>query len=138
MNQFSRFKNTSSMWFSRPFYSSEGGYKLQLGIDANGAGDKLAVEVAVHLMDGEHDEQLKWPFNANITIQLLNWTRDSDHIEKTIHHHQAPLEYRTRVMEGGEARSDYLQFISHFALMYSDYISEDNLCFKIISVDIIE
>ena len=54
----------------------------------------------VHLMKGEHDDKLSFPFNANITVQLLNWVSDSHHREMTIHHHTAPLYCRVRVTEG--------------------------------------
>ncbi len=37
---------------------------------------------------------------VNITIQLLNWSSDNHHDQKTIHHYRAPLEYCQRVIEG--------------------------------------
>ena len=90
------------MWDSTPFYTSERGYKLQLDVNANGSGSGKGTHLSVFvvLMKGEYDEELKWPFNANITIQLLNWSDDSNHIQDTIPHHKAPVEYRTRVIEG--------------------------------------
>ena len=58
-------------------------------VDPNGFGrDKgTHLSVSIHLMRGEFDDHLKWPFCDNITIQLLNWEEDKDHIVKVIHFH---------------------------------------------------
>ena len=147
MYQYSLFKNNNSDWVSTPFYTSERGYKLLLGVDANGwggSGKGTHLSVFVYLMKGEYDEELKWPFNANITIQLLNWSDDSNHIQYTIPHHEVPVEYRTRVIEGVRAAGGmgYDQFVSHSVLNNDNsdinYINEDKLCFEIISIDIVD
>ena len=41
---------------------------------ANGLGKGAGthVSVAVHLMRGEYDSRLVWPFRGDITIQLVN------------------------------------------------------------------
>ena len=145
MYEFSRWKKNDSPWYSKPFYSSERGYKLQLVVYANGWGSGRGTHVSVYvrLMNGEYDEQLQWPFNATITVQLLNWSCDSNHIEWFIDHYQSPIEARTRVIEGETAPGGMGgRFISHSAL-YTDnsdikYINEDKLCFRITSIDIID
>ena len=59
-----------------------------------------------------------WPFNAKITVQLLNWLGDNNHKEKTIPHYMAPFEYSNRVTEGNRALGGvgYDQFIPHSVL----------------------
>ena len=42
------------------------------------------MSVFVHLMRGEYDSMLKWPFRGDITIQLVNHNNDQDHNEKTV------------------------------------------------------
>ena len=42
----------------------------------NGAHD---VSVNAFLMKGEHDDQLQWPFEGNLIIELLNWREDQGH-----------------------------------------------------------
>ena len=63
-----------SRWFSTPFYTHPRGYKMCLCVYANGTGDGRGTHVSVfaHLMKGEFDDHLKWPFLGNVTIQLLN------------------------------------------------------------------
>ena len=145
LTRYSEYKRTNSKWYSLAFYSSANGYKLQLCVYANGCGPGKGTHLSlfVYLLKGEHDDQLQWPINANITVQLLNWSKDNSHKERTIPYNIAPLEYRTRVTvrdraPGGQG---YKQFISHSVLesVSSDtrYINDDSVCFRIINVEII-
>ena len=140
MYNFSEHKRVGDTWWSAPFYTGPDGYKLKLLVFANGysTGTGTHVSVSVGLMKGENDESLKWPFNSEITLQLLNWREDKGHVEKTINHYMGAIEYRTRVTQGdiapgGRGEPD---FISHSDLEYnanynSEYINNDKLCFVI-------
>ena len=81
MTDFEKHKKAANEWFSPPFYSHIGGYKMCLGVVANGDGNGKATHVSVYfyLLRGEHDDQLKWPFRGDITIQLLNQSRGEGH-----------------------------------------------------------
>ena len=100
------------------------------------------VSVYVCLIEGEYDEQLKWPLNANITLQLLNWSQDSNHIQHTITDYKAQLDDRTIIHATDIAPDSWgkEQFISHSAISNNDnsdirYIDNDMLCFNI-TIDI--
>ena len=43
-----------------------------------GSGAGTHVAVLVHLMRGEYDSRLVWPFRGDITIQLVNYSNDQD------------------------------------------------------------
>ena len=143
LTRYSEYKKTNSAWYSLPFYSRDKGYKLVLRVGAYGddSGKGTHLSIYVYLLKGEYDDQLQWPFNANITVQLLNWSGDNSHEKKTIPHHTAPLEYRTRVTGRDRAPGGmgYDQFISHSVLesVSSDtrYINEDSVCFRIFNVE---
>ena len=117
-----------------------------LRVDANGdgSGEGTHLSLFVYLLKGEYDEQLQWPFNANITVQLLNWYRDNSHREETIFHHRASLKCRTRVKEGDGALRGIgsIKFISHSVLesVASDvqFVTDNKICFMIIEVNIID
>ena len=116
---------------------------LWANANGDGSGRGTHLSLYVFLLKGEYDDQLQWPFNANITVQLLNWSGDNSHEEKTINHHTAPLEYRTRVTEGVKAPGGLgNDFISHSVLesVTSDvqFITDNKICFKIIEVNIID
>ena len=84
MTQFSTHKENDDVWFSPPFYTGPGGYTMCIGVIANGRGSGAGthVSVSVHLMRGEYDSRLVWPFRGNITIQLVNHNGNINH---TVH-----------------------------------------------------
>ena len=143
MYNFSEHKRVADQWYSQPFYTGPSGYKLELRVYPNGYsyGTGTHVGVGLVLMKGDNDESLKWPFNSKITLQLLNWREDKGHVEKTIDHYNAPLEYRTRVMQEEKAPGGwgYGQFISHGDLHNNitnntEFINNDVLCFVVSKV----
>ena len=83
MTDYSKHKRDGDVWYSPPFYTGPGGYKMCLRVYANGYGDGVGthVSVFVNLMRGEHDDKLTWLFRGDITIQLMNQKRDQDHVE---------------------------------------------------------
>ena len=142
---YTAYKKTNRQWWSLPFYSRDKGYKLVLNVNANGDGSGKGTHLSlyVYLLKGDHDDQLQWPFNANITVQILNWSGDNSHREKTISHHRAPLKYRTRVTEGDIAPGGMgYNFISHSVLesITNDvkFITDNKICFRIVEVSIID
>ena len=73
MTGYSQYKRDGNHWYSPPFYSELGGYKMCLKVYTRVLYSfYYYVSVFVHLMRGEHDDKLKWPFQGDITIQLLN------------------------------------------------------------------
>ena len=74
MSSYFKHKASRDEWFSPPFYSRPGGYKLCLKVNTNGDRDGTGshVSVYVYLMRGENDDRLVWPFQATLKIQLVN------------------------------------------------------------------
>ena len=50
-----------------------------------GSGKGTHLSIYTHLMKGQFDDHLKWPFRGEITIQIVNQDGDHDHVEETIH-----------------------------------------------------
>ena len=84
MPEFSRRKQSNNTFYSPPFYTHQGGYKLCLNIDANSSSTGKGTHISVHvqLMAGDNDDQLQWPFTGDIVIELLNWREDSGHYQQ--------------------------------------------------------
>ena len=140
MYNYSEHKRVGDTWVSTPFYTGPDGYKLKLLVYANGysTGTGTHVGVSVRLMKGENDKSLKWPFNSEITLHLLNWREEKEHVEKTINHYMGEIKYRSRVTQGDIATIGLgiPHFISHSDLEYNanyntEYINNDKLCFVI-------
>ena len=103
-----------------------------------GKGASTHVSVAVHLMRGEYDSRLVWPFRGDITIQLVNYNNDQDHYEQTVYfNYYASSRVSGRVTSGERAEYglDKQQFISHTKVKTStntcQYIINNCLKFRI-------
>ncbi len=71
MTNFTAYNESGDRWFSEPFYTHLHGYKVCLEVRAGqGSGDY--VSVGIRLRHSEFDDNLDWPFNGNVTIQLLD------------------------------------------------------------------
>ena len=75
VKNFNQLKKEDAEYYSDPFYTSRGGYKLTLNVypNGNGPGKGSHVSVFIRLMKGENNQNLPFPFNGIFTIQLLNW-----------------------------------------------------------------
>ena len=146
MPQFSQHKKDEDRWFSQPFYSAPGGYKLCLRVDADGVRDGKGkyISVVVYLMKGENDHQLKWPFEHDVTYGILNWKRDENHVITTIRFTDAAVlaTSKARVTSAEKAATGYghLKLLTH-VLLYSSqdehvqYLNEDCLCLQVLKVE---
>ena len=87
MTNFEEHKTADNCWFSPPFYSHIGGYKMCLKVLANGVHDAKGTHISmfVCLLRGEHDDHLKWPFCGTITWVLLNQRKNTRHWGGIIH-----------------------------------------------------
>ena len=113
-------KRSRDEWYSSPFYSHPGGYKLCLKVDAYGrsSGTGTHLSVLIKLMKGEHDSYLEWPFRGSITLQLVNYNSDQCHHEMTVLFDDSAVadgRVAKRVTVGERARygCGYGQFLSH-------------------------
>ena len=117
MDHFEKHKNDGTRWYSPPFNTHVGGYKMCLKVDANGwgSGKGTHVSLAVNLMKGEFDSHLQWPFKGEITVELVNQKEGGENLIRK------PLEladydkcYKNfqRVTEGERASGGW-GFIAH-------------------------
>ena len=143
MRGFISWKMRGLSWISPSFYSTIGGYKMCLRVDANGAGSgaDTHVTVGVPLMRGEYDDNLVWPFRGDVTFHLVNRKVDEGHVERTIQFNDSTYYVAGRVMEGEQALRGpcRFQFISHSALGYgrnTEFLDKDALEFRVTSVKV--
>ena len=55
--------------------------RLCLRVYSNGGDDFKGTHISIFvcLMRGDHDNNLKWPFEGDIIIELLNWNENGHH-----------------------------------------------------------
>ena len=75
--------------YSPALYTSLFGYKLCLRINLNGVDSGVGKHLAlfVHMMQGDYDTTLKWPFTGKITLSILDQSdasESSHHITETL------------------------------------------------------
>ena len=83
MKKFTEYRDSGEYWYSRPFYSWPGGYKLCLKVKANGEGGKY-VSVGVSELEGEYDGLLSWPPQCTVRVSILNLLIDRNHVSHHI------------------------------------------------------
>ena len=81
VTDFAHHKASDDLVYSPPFYTSPGGYKMCIRMDANGDGDGEGTHISVFacLMRGENDDHVPWPFTGTVTFKLLNQLEDENH-----------------------------------------------------------
>ena len=145
MTHFEKHKKGGDRWFSYPFYTSPAGYKMCLSVVANGVGSGKGthVTVSLHLMQGEFDDDLKWPFRGDITVQLLNQLEDKEHHERTIQFtNNFPNHISGRVTKRNRAkRWSFNEFILYRELSFNcthhyQYLKYDSLQFRVSKVEL--
>ena len=134
MTDFDTHKVEEDQWFSEPFYTHPGGYKMCLSVFANGVGKGKDTDVSVfaNLMCGEYDDYLNWPFRGKVVVQL---TVDDEEYEETLRFHsRSPARACNRVTVG--ERHEFGQGCSEF-ISIDDVTEADAecLCFKVVSVE---
>ena len=137
VDRFEERKEEENEYYSLPFYSHPGGYKMCLSVDANGRGSGKGTHVSVyiHLMKGEFDNLLKWPFHGDITIKVKKGTSEK-HSKSVL-----TLDEKDDVCCTGkpkhEMNSDsvgYPKYISHSSLYSGGYLRNNSLVFCVSDV----
>ena len=133
MHNFQQHKKEDDIWFSPPVYTHSQGYKLCLAVYANGDGPGKGshTSVYVHLMKGEFDDALVWPFRGVIKYQLLDQSGGEDHrVGNSTYHEHRSEKSCGRVMYALRAQGVGMgKFVSHDSL--KKYLSNDCLSFRI-------
>ena len=131
MSDYSSYESGSlgGYWESEPFYSSrQPSYKLCLSV---GVSRYKKLSVFVRLMCGDCDDRLDWPFNADITIQLINHGRGWNWEKKIMFRNGHRVFKRGKA---GEAKGE-----SNFCRLHekSLFVRDNMLWFKVVSVKLV-
>ena len=126
-------------WNSTSFYTSPGGYKMTLNVFVNGHnGEGSHVSCYTQLLEGHYDNMLEWPFQGEVTLELLNQLEDKNHKSCTLKYDEStPVECKRRVLDGSKSkRFGHNKFISHSELGHNPitnccYLKDDCLYFRV-------
>ena len=149
VNNFDKLKSDETQWYSRPFNTHVGGYKMCLCIYANGngSGEGTHISVFVYMMRGDFDSHLQWPFKGKITVQLVNQKEGGEHYEMN------PVTMTSQTADGyndvfhrcvdcdiSDEGWGLQEFVSHADLYKpeegKEYLKNDTLKFRVTKVDV--
>ena len=132
-------KTNDVSWYSPYFYSHRGGYKLRLVVFANGcsSGEGTHLGCFINLMPRKYDDTLEWPFQGEVTVQLLNQLEDRNHYKSTIpFNDETPHEHKDRKRKEDTNGWGQSQFIPHTDIglnssTNTQYLMNDTLYFRV-------
>ena len=141
MTNFEQHKKENSPWYSPPFYTHPHGYKMGLSVYPNGQGDAVGTHasVFVHLLRGEFDEHLKWPFQGNITITMMDQDEDRRHFTRMVSFtDQIPLIHRQKVTQSCHGMNQGFGVPSFLPLinLVPHYLKNDSLKLRILRIEL--
>ena len=132
MANFQQLKEEKTDFYSPPFYTSPGAYKICARVIPITGGTHVGV--AIHLMLGENDNILTWPFQtAKIKIELLNQLTNGNHHTHTILFNPDKVSATCQRVVGRERSprgNGTCKFISHKSLN-GRYLVNDTLFFRV-------
>ena len=142
MPDFEKHRAAADEWFSEPFYTHPGGYRMCLCVKANFHSlfmDRF-VSVSAYLMHGVCDDLLKWPLLCDLTVQLLDQKDDKQHHGQTLDFGSRDGDNALRVTEGERAKGGCgnENFISHsdFYRHRDTYLKDGCIRFRITKVQL--
>ena len=98
--------------------------------NGNGDGKQSYVSVSVKILNGKHDNTLKWPFIGNYFFELLNQLEDKSHHTKTLN-----IKSGDKAIVGSISSLGCDKFISRSKLSHNSYnthyLKDDTLYFRV-------
>ena len=138
MQDFEEKRMNNERWCSPVLLTQKNGYHFRLKIDVNGWSSGDAIAVVVSLVKGDNDDELSWPFEGVITVQVLNQISNSSHSKvKHFVFCDGGLECQQVIDETLPEFGCWCdRFISHRSLEYSpsrhcQYLKDDCLFFLV-------
>ena len=126
LTEFENQKKQNDVWYSPAFYTHPRGYRMRLRVDSNGYGDGKGTHVSIFLcmMGGAYDASLKWPFQGNVIIQIVNQAKNDSYYQRSIQFTDRTDSNTGRVTHRERwAGQGFSQFISHSSLDSDAYRS---------------
>ena len=130
-------KEDGAMFYSAPFHTSPGGYKMCVRVHPKGYGTSKGKHVSIFLniLKGPYDDKLPWPCLGTVTFCLLNQSADNNH-------HRKKLLLNTTCNARVGSAWGYPMFLSHTKVSNDQdknirYLMKDTLYFRVtVEVDL--
>ena len=145
VTDFSKHRHNDDIDYSSSFLTHHHGYTMCLGVSANGfdSTKRTHLEMGLQIAKGEYDDELPWPFQGKVTVELINWKNNHSHVSYTLDFNKAPVAgCSERVLIDIIAPNAFCtdEFISHQTLISpsspdTQYIQDDCIRFRVVNVE---
>ncbi|KAK2569287.1 TNF receptor-associated factor 6 [Acropora cervicornis] len=121
---------------SPAFYTSLYGYKLCLRINLNGVDSGVGRYIAlfVHMMQGDYDSILEWPFTGRITLTILDQSEGTEfrqHISETLIAKPSLLAFQRPTAPRNYKGYGYVEFAPIEHIRDPQYIKNNTLLVRV-------
>ena len=132
-------KSEDQTFYSPSFYTSPQGYHMKMRVDPNGCGASKGTHISVYakVLDGKYDDDITWPFQGKVTLDLLNQLENTNHYTRNILSGGPGNEdkYNKHMRPGGTGLGTRT-FIPHSQLgrnpaKNTQYLKDDTLYFRV-------
>ena len=127
---------TTTAIHSPPFHTSLYGHKMCMRINLNGVDSGVGKHIAlfVHMMQGDYDEILEWPFTGRITLSILDQSENVEyrrHIMETLIAKPNLLAFQRPTAPRNYKGYGYVEFAPIDALLEGQYVKNNVLLVRI-------
>ncbi|CAH3106873.1 unnamed protein product [Pocillopora meandrina] len=121
---------------SPSFYTSVYGYKLYMRINLNGVDSGVGKHVAlfVHMMQGDYDSILEWPFTGRIALSILDQSDGAEyrhHISETLVAKPNLLAFQRPTAPRNYKGYGYVEFAPIEAIREPQYVRNNTMLVRI-------
>ena len=135
VDRFSFKKNQHQCHHSPAFYLRN--YRMQITVFPFGRYGSKGSHVAIyaHILRGEYDNQLKWPFRGRLTVHLISQKHSySNHVRHIVYDDSVSYKYSGRCLDSSPSLDYGIdQFLPFSSVQH--YISNDTLTFELPHVE---
>ena len=147
LNNIEHYMENNFCWYSDPFYSHPGGYKMTIAVYPNGrsTGLETHLSIFVNIIRGEFDDRLEWPCNLEVSIEAwkqrtYQWTnrqRISVSPRSTTYYYDAGCAQKPTNSRRNSGIGVPM-YIDHYKLpdYYTTHIRGDAVEFRVVDVTI--
>jgi uncharacterized coiled-coil protein SlyX len=124
-------KGKMTVIHSKGFYTSVYGYKVCLRINLNNKGTYLSI--FMHLMQGEYDDYLDWPFSGKIYLRVMDQNaipRERKPVSETFVASPNLAAFQRPNSARNHKGFGYMEFIPLSVIRDGSYIKDDTLVIK--------
>ena len=135
IDNFRKRMTINDLWLSPPFYTHNGGYKMCISVQPNGARDAYGrfVSAGIHFLMGEYDDYLKWPFpGALITLTVMATQRNHSNFSIRFNLTGKDTKHiRSKQLDGGLGYGlEVSKFLDHWSA-FSNFLTRDQQCLQL-------